>query len=293
MGTRILGIIGVLIVVAGFVAFSSFYTLHQTQQALVLQFGNPVDVITKPGLKFKIPFIQNVEFMENRILSFDAPAEEIIASDQKRLVVDSFIRHKISDALEFYKSVSSVNIARSRLSTILTSSLRRVLGSVPLATVLTGERGELMEQIRDSVNSESRSLGIDVVDVRIKRADLPEANSAPVYARMNTEREREAREYRAQGAEVSQRIKSRADRERTILIAEAQKQSQILRGDGDALSVKVSAQAFGKDVEFYTFYRSMQAYREALGNGDTTMVLSPDSEFFRFFGDIMGTRPVK
>ena len=291
MGTRILGIIGVLIVVAGFVAFSSFYTLHQTQQALVLQFGNPVDVITKPGLKFKIPFIQNVEFMENRILSFDAPAEEIIASDQKRLVVDSFIRYKISDALEFYKSVSSVNIARSRLSTILTSSLRRVLGSVPLATVLTGERGELMEQIRDSVNSESRSLGIDVVDVRIKRADLPEANSAPVYARMNTEREREAREYRAQGAEVSQRIKSRADRERTILIAEAQKQSQILRGDGDALSVKVSAQAFGKDVEFYTFYRSMQAYREALGNGDTTMVLSPDSEFFRFFGNIMGKRP--
>jgi modulator of FtsH protease HflC len=293
MSTRILGIFGAIIVVAGFFAFSSFYTLHQTQQALVLQFGNPVDVITKPGLKFKVPFIQNVEFMENRILSFDAPAEEIIASDQKRLVVDSFIRYKISDALEFYKSVSTVNIARSRLSTILTSSLRRVLGSVPLATVMTGERAELMEQIRDSVNSESRSLGIDVVDVRIKRADLPEANSAPVYARMNTEREREAREYRAQGAEVSQRIKSRANRERTILIAEAQKQSQILRGDGDALSVKVSAEAFGKDIEFYTFYRSMQAYRKVLGEDDTTMVLSPDSEFFRFFGDIMGERPAK
>jgi membrane protease subunit HflC len=293
MNTRFLGIVGFLILILGFLAFSSVYTVHQTQQALVLQFGKPVTVEATPGLKFKIPFVQNVELLENRILSFDAPAEEIIASDQKRLVVDSFIRYKISDALEFYKSVSSVNIARSRLSTILTSSLRRVLGGVPLANVLTGERAELMEQIRDSVNSESRSLGIDVVDVRIKRADLPEANSAPVYARMNTEREREAREYRAQGAEVSQRIKAIADRERTIIIAEAQKQSQILRGDGDALSVKVSAEAFGKDVEFYTFYRSMQAYRNVLGNGDTTMVLSPDSEFFRFFGDIMGTRPVK
>jgi membrane protease subunit HflC len=293
MSTRILGGFGVIILIAGFIAFSAVYTVHQTQQALVLQFGNPVAVVTEPGLKFKIPFIQNVEFMENRILSFDAPAEEIIASDQKRLVVDSFIRYKISDALEFYKSVSSVNIARSRLSTILTSSLRRVLGSVPLATVLTGERSELMIQIRDSVNSESRSLGIDVVDVRIKRADLPEANSAPVYARMNTEREREAREFRAQGAEVSQRIKSRADRERTILIAEAQKKSQILRGDGDALSVKISAQAFGKDVEFYSFYRSMQAYRNSLGNGDTTMVLSPVSEFLRFFGDVVGGRKAK
>jgi modulator of FtsH protease HflC len=288
MNTRFLGVLGFLVLVLGFIGFSSLYTVHQTQQALVLQFGKPVKTVSSPGLKFKIPFIQNVEFLENRILSFDAPAEEIIASDQKRLVVDSFIRYKISDPLEFYKSVSSVNIARSRLSTILTSSLRRVLGGVPLANVLTGERAELMEQIRDSVNSESRSLGIDVVDVRIKRADLPEANSAPVYARMNTEREREAREYRAQGAEVSQRITSIADRERTIIIAEAQRDSQILRGEGDALSVKLSAEAFGKDVEFYAFYRSMQAYRVALGKGDTTMVLSPDSEFFRFFGNILG-----
>jgi membrane protease subunit HflC len=250
-------------------------------------------VVTQPGLKFKVPFIQNVEFLENRILSFDAPAEEIIASDQKRLVVDAFIRYKISDPLEFYKSVSTVDIARSRLATILTSSLRRVLGSVHLDAVLTGERAGLMIALRDTVNKESASLGINVVDVRIKRADLPEANSLAIFGRMNTEREREAREYRAQGAEISQRIKSRANRERTILIAEAQKQSQILRGDGDALSVKVSAEAFGKDVDFYAFYRSMQAYRNALGKGDTTMVLSPDSEFFRFFGNITGKRSDK
>ncbi len=291
MSTRILALIGVLVLVLGIVASGAFYTVPQTQQALVLQFGEIVKTVKEPGLKFKTPFVQNVVFLDNRILAFDAPAEEIIASDQKRLVVDSFIRFKISEPKVFFKAVQTENIARSRLGSILNSSVRRVLGGVPLSVVLTGERAQLMIQIRDFVNEQAHSLGIEVVDVRIKRADLPEATNQAIYARMNTERQREAREFRAQGAEISQRIKSRADREKTVLIAEAQKQAQITRGQGDGLSVKIFADAYGKDIEFFTFYRSMQAYIKTLGSGETTMVLSPDSEFFRYFSDITGKRP--
>ncbi len=291
MSTRILALIGVLVLVLGIVASGAFYTVPQTQQALVLQFGEIVKIVKEPGLKFKTPFVQNVVFLDNRILAFDAPAEEIIASDQKRLVVDSFIRFKISEPKVFFKAVQTENIARSRLGSILNSSVRRVLGGVPLSVVLTGERAHLMIQIRDFVNQQAHDLGIEVVDVRIKRADLPEATNQAIYARMNTERQREAREFRAQGAEISQRIKSRADREKTVLIAEAQKQAQITRGQGDGLSVKIFADAYGKDIEFFTFYRSMQAYIKTLGSGETTMVLSPDSEFFRYFSDINGKRP--
>ena len=288
MSTKFLAIVGVIVLVLGVSAFSALYTVHQTQQALVLQFGNPVDTATEPGLHIKVPFIQNVVYLDKRILAFDAPAEEIIASDQKRLVVDAFLRYQISNPLEFYKAGNSEAGARSRLATVLTSSLRQVLGGVPLATVLTGERRDLMEAIRDAANEEAKAYGIRVVDVRIKRTDLPEANNQAIYARMKTERDREAREFRAQGAEISQRIRSRADREKTVLIAEAQKQSQIISGEGDAQSIKVYAEAFGKDVDFFAFYRSMQAYREALTSDGTTMVLSPDSEFFRFFGDLGG-----
>ena len=230
--------------------------------------------------------MQQVERLDNRILGLDAPAEEIIASDQKRLVVDSFVRYRITGALAFYQAVGNERVIRQRLNAILVSSLRRVLGEVPLSVVLTGERAELMIKIRDQVNAEALSLGVEVVDVRIKRADLPEANSQAIYARMNSEREREAREFRARGAEIGLRIRARADRERTVLLAEAQRDSQIIRGEGDATKNKVFAEAYGQDPEFFGFYRSMLAYAEALGQEDTTMVLSPDSEFFRYFGNI-------
>jgi membrane protease subunit HflC len=291
MSTRILAILGVIVLALGLVASSAIYTVQQTQQALVLQFGEIVATVREPGLKYKTPFVQNVVFLDNRILAFDAPAEEIIASDQKRLVVDSFIRFRISEPEVFYKAVGTENIARSRLGTILNSSLRRVLGSVPLNAVLTGERAGLMVQIRDFVNAQAKNLGVEVVDVRIKRTDLPEANNQAIYALMNTERQREAREYRAQGFEAAQRIKARADREKTVLLAEAEKKSETLRGEGDGKATKIFADAFGKDIEFFTFYRSMQAYRKTLGADDTTMVLSPNSEFFRYFGNISGILP--
>jgi membrane protease subunit HflC len=285
----------VVLVVVGFVASGGLFTVHQTQQALVLQFGNPkrlfsadLAVVREPGLTLKLPLIQNVVYLDKRILAYDAPAEEIIASDQKRLVVDAFLRYRIVDPLKFYQSVGNETVARSRLGSVLNSNLRQVLGSVEFANLLTGERTELMERITKGVSNEAVDFGIEAVDVRIKRADLPEANSQAIFRRMQTEREREAKEFRAQGAEISQRIRSRADRERTVLLAEANKQSEILRGDGDGQVVKIFADAFGKDVEFFTFYRSMEAYKKALGDEDTRMVLSPDSEFFRYFGDITG-----
>ena len=242
-------------------------------------------VVTLPGLEFKIPFVQQVERLDNRILGLDAAAEEVIAADQKRLVVDSFVRYRIVDALQFFQAVGNERVVRNRLNAILVSSLRRVLGEVPLSVVLTGERASLMTDIRDQVNSEALEFGVEVVDVRIKRADLPEANSQAIYARMNTEREREAREFRARGAEIGLRIRARADRERTVLLAEAQRESQVIRGEGDGTKNKIFADAYGRDPEFFNFYRSMLAYTEALGQDDTTMVLSPNSEFFRYFGE--------
>lgn len=270
------------------VAISSTYTVQQTEQALVLQFGEPVRVVTDPGLKFKLPFVQNVEKIDKRLLAYDGPAEEIIASDQKRLVVDTFTRFKIVDPLKFFQTVNSVDGARGRLGPIVNSSLRQVLGSVPLSSVLTEERALLLQEITEAVTARSIAFGIAIIDVRIKRADLPDANSQAVYNRMKSERDREAREFRAQGAEVSLRIRSRADRDKTVLLAEAEKQSQILRGEGDGERNRVFAAAFGKDPEFFAFYRAMLAYQTALGGEATTMVLSPDSEFFRYFGDLEG-----
>ncbi len=285
MRPGVLLIAAVAVLVVGFIIDSATFRVHQTEQVLVLQFGKPVRVVTLPGLQFKIPFVQQVERLDNRILALDADAEEIIASDQKRLVVDSFVRYRITGALQFYQAVGGERVARQRLNAILVSSLRRVLGEVPLAVVLTGERVALMTAIRDQVNTEAVRLGVQVVDVRIKRADLPEANSQAIYARMNTEREREAREFRARGAEIGLRIRARADRERTVLLAEAQRESQVIRGEGDGTKNKIFAEAYGRDPEFFNFYRSMLAYAEALGKDDTTMVLSPSSEFFRYFGE--------
>ena len=285
MRPAVLLIVAVAVLVVGFIVDSATFRVHQTEQVLVLQFGKPVRVVTLPGLEFKIPFVQQVERLENRNLGLDAAAEEIIAADQKRLVVDSFVRYRIVDALQFFQAVGNERVVRNRLSAILVSSLRRVLGEVPLSVVLTGERGALMIAIRDQVNAEALEFGVEVVDVRIKRADLPEANSQAIYARMNTEREREAREFRARGAEIGLRIRARADRERTVLLAEAQRESQILRGEGDGTKNKIFAEAYGRDPEFFNFYRSMLAYTAALGQDDTTMVLSPNSEFFRYFGE--------
>ena len=288
MNRRTFAILGIIVLIAGIIAFSALFTVHQTQQALVLQFGEPKRVVRDSGLHAKLPFIQNVVFLDKRMLSYDGSGEEVIASDRKRLVVDSFLRYRIDDPLRFYQTVGNEAVARQRLNALLTSSLRQVIGTVPLQSVLTGERAQLMSQIAQRVNAEAEDLGISIADVRIKRADLPEANNQAIYARMKTEREREAREFRAQGAEISQRIRSRADREKTVLLAEAQKQAQILRGEGDGNAIRIFAEAFGTDIDFFTFYRSMQAYRESLGGEDTTMVLSPDSDFFRYFGSMLG-----
>lgn len=289
--TAIITLVAIVVIIV--VAISSTFTVHQTEQVLVLQFGEPKRVVTEPGLKFKLPFVQNVEKIDKRILFYDGPAEEVIASDQKRLVVDSFTRFKIVDPLKFFQTMNSVEVARGRLGPIVNSGLRQILGGVPLSSVLTDERAGLLKEITERVNSQTGAFGIEIVDVRIKRADLPEANSQAIYNRMKSERDREAQEARAQGAEESLRIRSRAERERTVLIAEAQKTSQILRGEGDGERNRVFATAFGKDPEFFAFYRAMLAYETALGADGTTMVLSPDSEFFRYFGDITGGTPAQ
>ena len=240
----------------------------------------------KPGLNFKIPFIQNVVFLDKRILNLDAPPAEVIASDQKRLIVDAFARFKIVDPLKFYISVGNERVARSRLSTIINSRIRSVLGTQRLQTLLSEERTKQMALIQDGVNTEAAKFGIEIVDVRIKRADLPPANSDAIYRRMQTEREREAKEFRAKGAEMAITITSTADKEVTVILADAEKQSQILKGEGDGQRNKIFADAFGQDPEFFAFYRAMQAYETALIGGETSLILSPDSEFFKFFGNI-------
>ncbi|MDX2073112.1 MAG: protease modulator HflC [Alphaproteobacteria bacterium] len=278
-----------------FILANSMFVVDQTQQALVLSFGKPIRVEQKPGLKFKIPFIQNAELYDARLLDFEAESKEVIAADQKRLIVDAFVRYRITDPLRFKQTVGSETIMRSRLNSILESSLRQVIGEVPLSAVISEKRTETMNQIKNLVNIQTRSgtskttgsdvakggFGIEVVDVRIKRADLPPANSEGIYKRMQTEREREAKEFRAKGAEDAQKIRSQADKERTIILAEARKQSEILRGEGDEEATKIFAQAFGQDPQFFKFYRTMQAYKKSLSKDDTTMVLSPDSGFLQ------------
>jgi membrane protease subunit HflC len=292
MNRNVLIGLGALAAVVLVLLLSALFTVHQTQQALVLQFGNPKRMIQDPGLHVKIPFIQNAVYLDRRVLDFDAESQEVILGDQKRLVVDAFARYRIVDPLRFYQTVGDEARLRGRIDTILDASLRKVMGEVPLFTVLSADRASLMNRIRESANTEAKQFGIDIVDVRIKRADLPAENSQAIYRRMQTEREREAKELRAQGAELAQRIRSRADRERRVIIAEAEKEGEIIRGEGDADAVGIFAAAVGKDVEFFTFYRSMQAYREALGDDSTSFVLSPDSEFFRFF-DAPTLQPVE
>lgn len=276
-------IAGGVILVAIILLLASTYKVKEWQQAILLQFGEPRVVRDKAGLYFKTPFVQNVEYFDKRVLGYDAPSEEVILGDQKRLVVDAFLRYRIRDPLLFFQSVGNEEVAKNRLGAILNASIRQVLGKVPLVTVLSGERATLMREIRTLVNRASTGFGVDVIDVRIRRADLPEENSQAIFRRMETEREREAKEFRAQGEQESQIIRSRADRERTVLLAEAERDATITRGEGDALASKIFADAFQRDPEFYGFYRSLQAYSLAMKQGDTTMVLTPDSEFFRYF----------
>ena len=274
-----------ILVLAGFAVYLSLFTVKEINQAIVLQFGDPKKIISKPGLQVKIPFIQNVVFIDRRILSLDPAPEEVIASDQKRLIVDAYARFRIVDPLKFYISVGDERVARSRLATIINSRLRGVLGKQSLATLLSEDRSKQMDIIQNDVNIEAKNFGIEIIDVRIKRADLPQANSEAIYKRMQTEREREAKEFRAKGAEMAVTITSTADKEVTVLLANAKKQSEIMKGEGDGQRNRIFAEAFGKDPEFFAFYRAMIAYEKALIGGDTSLILSPDSDFFKFFGD--------
>jgi len=278
----------IVLAIAAFVAYLTLFTVSQTQQALVLEFGKPKRVITDPGLKYKVPFIQNVEFFDKRILDIDTASQEVIASDKKRLVVDAFARYKIIDPLLFFQSLRDERIASARIGAILEASLRRVLGGASFQSVVRDKREALMKTIAGQVNQEASPFGVQIVDVRIKRVDLPEANMQAIYRRMQTERQREAAEFRAEGEGAARRIRGTADRQVTVIKADATGESERIRGEGDAERNRIFAEAFGQDPDFFAFYRSMQAYEGALKSGDTRLLLSPDSQFFRYFNDSFG-----
>ncbi|GAB4232288.1 MAG: protease modulator HflC [Kiloniellaceae bacterium] len=275
-------IIGVVVVALAIVAFLSLFAVDERKQAIVLQFGQPKRVISEPGLAFKLPW-QDAQFYEKRVLNLDPPSENILLSDQKRLIVDVFARYKISDPLLFFQTVRTEGTARQRLGGIINGRLREVLGNETLSAVLSPERTRILQSIRENVDRETRRFGITLVDVRIRRADLPDETRESVFDRMRSEREREAAEFRAQGFEQSERIKASADREATVIRAEARRQSEILRGQGEGRRTEILNNAYGQDPDFFNFYRSMQAYSASLGADTTYMVLSPDSEFFSFF----------
>jgi membrane protease subunit HflC len=295
------GALAVLLLIALVVAYSTLFTVYQTKQALVVRLGEPVRVITEPGLNAKIPFIDAVIYIDKRILAIESPAQEVIASSQdrsnagvpraaqagERLVVDAFARYRIIDPLKFYQTVGPDG-ASSQLSILLNSAVRRVLGAATLADAVRNRREDLMAQMREQLDRDARSFGIEVVDVRIRRVDLPEQNSQAVYQRMQTERQREAAEFRAQGSQKSQEIRARADRDVTVLLAEANSQAETVRGQGDAERNRIFADAYGKDTDFFSFYRTMQAYERSMQRNDTHLVLRPDSDFFRYFGDPTG-----
>jgi membrane protease subunit HflC len=281
----------VALFVAAIVFYSSIFTVSQTEQALVVRLGRPVDVVSEPGLNFKAPFIDTVISIDKRILDLENPSQEVIASDQKRLVVDAFARYRIKNPLRFYQSIGSIQAANIQLTTLLNASLRRVLGEVTFINVVRDERENLMTRIREQLDREADQYGIQVVDVRIRRADLPEQNSLAVYKRMQTEREREAQEFRAQGGQKAQEIRSKADREATVIIADANSTAEQTRGVGDAERNRLFAEAYGRDPEFFAFYRSMSAYEAGLRSSDTRFLLRPDSEFFRFFANPSGHAP--
>lgn len=280
--------IGTLLGLGALALYASAFIVHQNEQALVLRFGNPQQVITTPGLKWKVPFVDTVDYFDKRILDLDTSEQEVTASDQQRLIVDAYARYRITDPLKFYQNVRYEERVRQVVGPLVESEIRRVLGGATLQEVVKDKRESLMKQIATQVNKEGKDYGLEVVDVRIKRADLPQENLVKVFDRMKADRVREATELRAQGEAESNRIRADADRQVTIIKAEATRQSDTIRGEGEGERNRIFAEAFGKDADFFRFYRSMQAYSEALKPGDTRMVLSPDSEFFRYFQDPSG-----
>lgn len=289
MISRIFGGLGlVIVVIVAIVAYSGLFIVDQTHQALVLRFGNPVRVATEPGIYAKVPFIDNVVMLDKRLLDLDSPPIEVIARDRKRLVMDAFGRYKIIDPLLFYQAAGSIPVAESRLAVILNSAIRGAAGQMDFSNIVREGRAPLMSQITDQVNREGRRLGVDVVDVRIRRADLPPENSQAVYQRMQTERQREATDIRAQGEQAAKTIRAQADRQATVIVAEANQQADEIKGDGDAERNRVFAAAFEQDPDFFSFYRSMQAYQDGMKPGTTRMVISPTSPFFRYLTDPSG-----
>ena len=286
--TRILSLVVVALILAA--VSGSLFTVNQTQQALVLQFGEPKRTIQEPGLAFKLPFIQDVTYYEKRVLSLiPQDAEEVILADQKRLQVDAYARYRIEDPLLFYQTVRNERGARGRLEAIIDSSVRRALGRETLASILTGQRNDITRSIGEEVYASVASLGIKIIDVRLRRADYPTATSQNIFNRMKSEREREAKEFRATGEEEAQKIRADAEKTRTVILSEAQRESQEIRGAGDSQAIQIYADSFGQDADFFAFYRSMEAYRKSMNNNGTSLVLSPDSSFFRFFKDKDGT----
>lgn len=284
MKAGISGVVALIVLlVAVLIGYASIFTVRQTEQVLVVRLGEPVRVVTEPGLHFKVPFVDAVISLDKRILDLENPSQEVIASDQKRLVVDAFARYRIKNALRFYQSVGTVQAANVQLTALLNAALRRVLGEVTFIEVVRDERESLMNRIRELLDREADGYGISVVDVRIRRADLPDQNSQAVYQRMQTERQREAAEFRAQGGQKAQEIRSKADREATVIIAEANSKAEQIRGEGDGERNRLFAEAYGKDPDFFAFYRSMGAYEQGLRSSDTRFLLKPDSEFFKYF----------
>ena len=279
---------GIVLVILGVVASSSLFIVEQTQQAIVLFFGKPQKTIQDPGLYFKIPFGEEVVYYDKRVLDLDPPKERMILADQKRLDVDSYARYRIIDPLLFYQTTRRVTEVPGKLSPIINSSLRRVLGNETLLEILSGKRATIMVDIQKAVNDAVMRFGMEIVEVRVRRADYPDETRSNIENRMKSEREREAKEFRARGFEMAEGIRADAGKQKIVILAEAQKKAETLRGEGDGLAIKIYADAFGQDPEFFAFYRSMQAYKKSMDSQDTTMVLSPNSDFFRFFGDMKG-----
>ncbi len=282
--------LGVVVALIIFVLWNAVYIVNQTEQAIVLQFGEPVRLVKEPGLKFKTPFIQNVTYYDNRLLNLDPPAQEVVLNDKKRLDVDSFTRYRIIDPLKFYQTVRNEYNARERLAAIVNSSVRKILGQITLTELLSQQRNQIMKQISEAVKADAEQIGVSVADVRIRRADLPIDVLQAINARMKTERERDAKEFRAQGQQEAQQIRSQADKETAIIVAEADKAAQIIRGEGDEQAILIWNNAANQDPEFYAFYRSLEAYRKALANGETSLVIAPDGEFFDFFSQSKAPR---
>lgn len=279
--------LGGIALVIVFLVTTSVYIVNQAEQAIVLQFGRPVRLVQEPGLKIKIPFIQNVVFYDTRLLNLDPPAQEVVLNDKKRLDVDSFTRYRIIDPIKFYATVRTEQQAQSKLAEIVNSSIRKILGRSTLQELLSEKRTKIMSDISAAVKVDAAQIGVNVADVRIRRADLPLEVLQAINARMKTEREREAKEFRAQGSQEAQKIKASADKEKTIILANAEKQAQIIRGQGDEKAIEIWNKAAGQDISFFNFYRSLEAYKNALADGNASMVLSPDSEFFQFFRKAM------